>query len=241
MSPAWRLRYFEELPSTSDYCIECAKAGEAEGLAVFAASQSAGRGSRGRNWQTPVGNVALSVLLRPDIAAARTSVFPLLAGVAVAEAVRAELGAAPVLKWPNDVLLGGAKCAGLLIDAAPLRDRVDWLVIGIGVNVGYAPDVPGRPTTCLSAHGGVTAAPEFAGRILERLAVWLDGLAGDGMAAVIAAWLGFAHPAGTELTVRSAQHEMHGRFAGLGPAGELLLAVEDRIETFSTGEILMAG
>jgi biotin-(acetyl-CoA carboxylase) ligase len=76
---------------------------------------------------------------------------------------------------------------------------------------------------------------------LERLAVWLDGLAGDGMAAVIAAWLGFAQPAGTELTVRSAQHEMHGRFAGLGPAGELLLAVEDRIETFSTGEILMAG
>lgn len=241
MSPVWRLKYFDELPSTSDFCIERAKAGEAEGFAVFAASQSAGRGSRGRNWQTLVGNVALSVLLRPEMAAAQTSVFPLLAGVAVAEAVRAELGAAPVLKWPNDVLLGGAKCAGLLIDAAPVRDRVDWLVIGIGVNVGYAPEVPGRATTCLAAHGGAKAAPEFAGKILERLAVWLDVLAGEGTATVIAAWLGFAHPVGTELTVRTSQSETHGRFAGLGPAGELLLAVENRIETFSTGEILMAG
>jgi BirA family biotin operon repressor/biotin-[acetyl-CoA-carboxylase] ligase len=239
----WRFEIFSELPSTSDFCMARAKEGEPEGLAVFASRQSAGRGSRGRAWLSPPGNVALSVLLRPNMAPAQSSIFPLLAGIALAEAVASCLphGPAPVLKWPNDILLNGEKCAGLLIDAAPIRDRIDWLVIGIGVNAGYAPELPDRVATCLAAHGATATALEIAEAILSRLAARLDTLTHDGAAAIIETWTQHAHPIGTPLQVKASSLTTAGEFAGLSPRGELLLSVENRIETFSTGEILLGG
>jgi BirA family biotin operon repressor/biotin-[acetyl-CoA-carboxylase] ligase len=239
----WRLEEFSELPSTSDTCIERAKAGEPEGLAVFAARQSAGRGSRGRAWVSPAGNVALSVLLRPRLSVAESGILSLLAGIAVAEAAKAVLpaGAAPVLKWPNDVLIDGRKCAGLLIDASPVKERVEWLVIGIGINVAYAPDVPGRATTCLASYGADGAAPAVARGVLEELSVWLDVFDEAGPAVIVAAWTQRAHPVGTAIEVKSPHYNAKGAFAGLSPRGELLLAVENRIEKISTGEILLGG
>jgi len=237
---AWRLEDFSELPSTSDFCIARAKEGEAEGLAVFAARQSAGRGSRGREWVSPAGNVALSALLRPDISPVQSGMFPLLAGIAVIEAIKSVVPtAAAMLKWPNDVLIAGAKCAGLLIDAAPLRDRLDWLVIGIGINVAYAPEVPGRATTCLAAHGAALTARDMAAVVLEKLGLELDRFEQSGAAGIVPAWVGHAHPVGTALTVKTAEWAVTGRFEGLTARGELRLAVQDRIEIFSTGEILL--
>jgi BirA family biotin operon repressor/biotin-[acetyl-CoA-carboxylase] ligase len=238
---AWRLEQFEELPSTSDFCAERAKSGETEGLAVFAAQQSAGRGSRGRTWLSPPGNVALSVLLRPQIAPSQSSMFPLLAGIATADAIKAALpaGPPPMLKWPNDVLLDGQKCAGLLIDATQSNNRIDWLIIGIGINLAYAPEVPGRATTCLTAHGAETTAIALAQAVLDNLSSWLDTLANDGPEAIVAAWLSRAHPIGTHLEIKTAEKKTAGAFAGLSPTGELLLQVENRIETFRTGEILL--
>jgi len=238
---AWRLEQYEKLGSTSDFCAERAKAGEPEGLAVFAAQQSAGRGSRGRTWHSPHGNVALSVLLRPQIAPAESSMFPLLAGIAAADAINAALpsGPTPLLKWPNDVLLNGQKCAGLLIDATQAQNRIDWLVIGIGINVAYAPQVPGRATTCLAAHGAETTAIAIAHSVLDHFSTWLDIFQASGPSKIISTWLSRAHPIGTKLEVKTLEKTAAGTFAGLSPTGELLLREEDRIETFRTGEILI--
>ncbi len=238
---AWRLEQFEELPSTSDFCAERAKSGEPEGLAVFAARQTAGRGSRGRTWLSPPGNVALSVLLRQQIAPSKSSFFPLLAGVAAADAIRGALpiGPIPMLKWPNDVLLKGQKCAGLLIDATQTQDRIDWLIIGIGINLAYAPKIPGRATTCLSAHGAETTPLAVAQVVLDHLSSCLDIFQTSGPTKIIDAWLSRAHPIGTPLEVKSRDQKIAGTFAGLSPTGELLLRVENRIETFRTGEILL--
>jgi BirA family biotin operon repressor/biotin-[acetyl-CoA-carboxylase] ligase len=237
---AWRLEDFSELPSTSDFCIARAKESEPAGLAVFAARQSAGRGSRGREWLSPPGNVALSVLLRPASTPAQSGMFPLLAGIAVIEAIKhVAPGAAAILKWPNDVLIGGAKCAGLLIDAAPLQNRLDWLVIGIGINVAYAPQLPGRATTCLAAHGTTISARDAADVVLQKLARQLEIFEQFGPAGIVPSWVAHAHPVGAQLVVKTAESEVAGRFAGLTPAGELQLRVQDRIEIFSTGEILL--
>jgi BirA family biotin operon repressor/biotin-[acetyl-CoA-carboxylase] ligase len=232
---AWRLECFSALASTSDFCIARAKDGEPEGFAVLAETQTAGRGSRGRHWDSAPGNLFLSVLLRPAVTPAQNSVFPLLAGVAVAEAVQKFLppGQEPMLKWPNDIMLGDAKLAGLLIDAAPH----DWLVIGIGVNLRHAPKIPGRVTTSI---GPAAPAPKLAAEaILQRLSVWLERFDWDGPAPIHAAWLAAAHPIGTEIQVRGMQATASGRFAGLSPSGELLLEVDNRIESFRTGEILL--
>jgi BirA family transcriptional regulator, biotin operon repressor / biotin---[acetyl-CoA-carboxylase] ligase len=238
---AWRLESYDALESTSDTCVARAKAGEPEGLAVLALRQTSGRGSRGRQWQSLAGNLNLSLLLRPRLPASESGVFPLLAGVAVAKAVETFLPdyAVPMLKWPNDVLLGGAKLAGILIDAAPRGALLDWLVIGVGINLAQTPEIPGRLTTKLAAHGGHAEPLAAAQAVLNHLAFWLDRLSLSGAAPILDTWLERAHPIGTELQVRGAQDTINGRFAGLSSIGELLLNVENRIERFQTGEILL--
>lgn len=237
----WRLERFDEIESTSSFCVSQAKAGAPAGLAVMAGLQTAGRGSRGRHWESPKGNLFLSVLLRPEMPVAALGVFPLLAGLAVADAMRAVLppGDAPMLKWPNDVLLGGAKLAGLLIDATPEAGRIDWLVVGMGVNLANKPQMADRRTACLTDYG-VTLAPQASALlVLDALSARLEEFAAKGAARIQGEWLAAAHPIGTELTVRGAGRHVTGRFAGLSAAGELLLRIETRIEKFQTGEILL--
>ncbi len=238
---AWRLEPYDALESTSDACIRRAKSGEPEGLAILALRQTAGRGSRGRQWEAPEGNLNLSVLLRPRLPSSQFSVFPLLAGIAVADAVSAFLPAdtAPVLKWPNDVLLGGAKLAGILIDAAPNNADSAWLVIGIGINLVAAPQLAGRRTTTLASHGGQAKPAAAAQMVLNFLSHWLDVLDHSGLAPIIDAWQQRGHAIGTQLHLTGVHSEISGRFAGLSPSGELLLNVGNRIERFSTGEILL--
>jgi BirA family biotin operon repressor/biotin-[acetyl-CoA-carboxylase] ligase len=232
---AWRLEVFDELGSTSDTCTAYARAGVAEGAAVLALRQTSGRGSRGRSWQAPEGNLNLSVLLRPKRPIAEAGMFSLLAGVAVAEAVQPLLSAAVNLKWPNDVLLDGRKLAGVLIDAAPAGGLLEWLVIGIGVNLLHAPEIPGRQTTALAAHGVNLSPQKLARRVLEHLAYWQAAPA----KAIREAWLAHAHPVGTKLEVSTLHTKLSGHFAGLSERGELLLAYEDRIDAISTGEVLL--
>ncbi len=232
---AWRLEIFEELGSTSDLCAARAKQGEAEGLAILALRQTAGRGSRGRIWQAPAGNLNLSVLLRPARPAAQAGMFALLAGVAVAEALEALSAPPTMLKWPNDILLGGAKLAGILIDAAPAGPKLDWLSIGIGMNLAQAPEVPGRATTALAEHGLEITPQDAANAILARLARWHDAAGED----IQQAWLARAHPVGTHIAIQRAGGSLSGTFAGLSPAGELLLQDKNRIEPISTGDILL--
>jgi BirA family biotin operon repressor/biotin-[acetyl-CoA-carboxylase] ligase len=231
----WRLEIYDELGSTSDLCTARARAGEPEGLAVLALTQTAGRGSRGRSWQAPAQNLNLSVLLRPKRPAAQAGFFSLLAGIAVAEALEQCFAPPTMLKWPNDVLVGGAKLAGVLIDAAPSGQNLDWLVIGIGMNLRHAPEIPGRLTTALHAHGVTLSAPDAANAILERLSHWHDATA----EAIQQAWLARAHPIGTELSVRGLHGTQTGTFAGLSPAGELLLQSKNRIDPISTGDVLL--
>jgi BirA family biotin operon repressor/biotin-[acetyl-CoA-carboxylase] ligase len=238
---AWRIETYESLASTSDFCVERAKAGEQEGLAVLGLTQTAGRGSRGREWQAPEGNLNLSVLLRPDVKPRDAGIYPLLAGVAVAEALGSFVSTEirPTLKWPNDVLIGQAKIAGVLIDAAPAQDRIEWLVMGIGINLRRAPVIEGRLTTALSDQGGNLDAHNAAGAVLESLSRWLAVHARSGGAAIRDAWLKRAHAIGTAIEVRSGSGSTNGTFAGISETGALLLARAGDIQRIDTGEILL--
>lgn len=241
----WRLEIYPELGSTSDLCAARAAAGEPAGLAVLALRQTSARGSRGRGWQSPAGNLSLSVLLRPKDSAADAGRWPLAAGVAVVDAARPLLPepGALTLKWPNDVMLRGRKLAGVLIDTT--LDRAGALasvIIGIGANLAVAPDVGGRETACLADEGIVPPAPEkFARSVLERLAYWEGLPEPDGFAALRAAWLACAHPLGMPLTVLYGTSRLDGAFRGLSPEGHLLLQTPEGLRTLSTGEVLLAG
>ena len=227
----WRLEVHETLGSTSDLCRERALAGEAGGLAVLALRQTAGRGSRGRGWVSPPGNLYLSLLLRPTTKPREAGMWALLAGVAVAEAL-AEFGV--VLKWPNDILHDGAKLGGILIESSlNPTGALDFLVIGIGLNLAHAPTLSERRTASLS---GAVDPQVTARRILDRISHWQ---AVD-WAAVRTAWQDHALPVGTEMTLRQGDTQRLGRFVGLSDDGSLLLAEEECVRLVSSGEIWLA-
>lgn len=241
---SWRLQCYESLPSTSDFVAKLAVAGEPEGLAVLAREQTAGRGSRGRAWQSPVGNLHLSVLVRPSGPIADAGHWALLAGVALVEAlsgfVLGDASTALTLKWPNDVLLRGRKLAGILMDSAMRPGgQLDWLVAGMGANLVTAPSVPGRITASLDELTKPPPPERVAEALLDRLGYWVDVARCDGFGPVDSAWIARAHAVGSALRVTREGEAIDGSFAGLGEDGSLLLATAGKIQAFSTGEVLL--
>ena len=247
----YRLEEFRLIPSTSDACVARAHEGASDGLAILAEEQSAARGSRGRGWTAPPGNLYLSVLLRPRNAAEAGGAgqWALLAGLAFVEALAA-FDAEPdqlTVKWPNDVLRDGAKLGGVLIDAGMGtpglgKGGLNWLVIGVGANLAVAPDVPGRRTAAIQSRTDAPPVPrDVAAVFIARISHWRHVLAEGGFAPIRLAWLARAHPIGTPITVRDARGTSmaEGRFAGLSETGELLLSMGGMMRAISTGDVLL--
>jgi len=167
----WDARFFPALASTNDTASQLGREGAPDRTAVFADRQLRGKGRRKRVWQSPPArNLYLSLLLRPPLAAAELSSFPLAAGVAVAQTFLPYAGKDAVrLKWPNDVLLRGRKAAGILAEVRTKKRAVDFLVVGIGVNVNM-----GREDFDPAIRDSATSLREETGRSLSRLEVAAD-------------------------------------------------------------------
>jgi BirA family biotin operon repressor/biotin-[acetyl-CoA-carboxylase] ligase len=175
--------------------------------------------------------------LRPREEAQAAPVWALRAAVALAETLEPHLPDAGALrlKWPNDLMLGGGKLAGILCDSAFGDDgRIAWLVIGFGANLAAAPVVPGRATATLP---GAVAAEQVARRLLLRLDAWRNASA----AAVIAAWTRRGPAIGERLTLRLGAGETTGVYRGLDAGGALLLEVGGRQRSFPAGEVADGG
>ncbi len=219
------LERHDTIGSTSDRLKELARAGAPQWTVVLAERQTSGRGREGRAWQSPSGGLYLSVLLRPRDE--RVSLLPLAAGVAVAEAV-AGLGVACELKWPNDVLASGRKLAGILAEASSGSAGVEWLVLGIGVNVALdASRLPSdlrASVTSLRAEGARDADPDaVAVAVLRQLAVWYDALR-EAPSRVAAAWRERAVPWwDAPVEVRSGASLLRGRLAAVDDEGALVI------------------
>ncbi len=234
----FRLRVHEALPSTSDLVAQLAAAGEPDGIAVLAHRQTAGRGTQGRAWESRAGNLHLSVLLRPNEPLRHAPQWGLLAAVALADAVAATIpdSSAVTLKWPNDLMLGGAKAAGILAEAsADEGGGLAWLCLGIGVNLAHAPTVEGRVTACLADTGIEAPSPEsFAATLLAALDTRRTQRLTEGFAPIRAAWLARGPALDTHLALTSG---IAGRFAGLAEDGSLLLSTGGRVHALASGEV----
>lgn len=217
----------DNLPSTADALRDAARAGAPDGTAIMARRQTAGRGTHGRGWESPAGNLHLSVLLRPGAPMAEAPRHALLAAVALHDAA----GPGTQLKWPNDLMRDGAKAAGILVETEALGARIVWLSIGFGVNLAFAPAVPGRATAALGAE-----PPEvFAARLLKALATRRAQMARDGFAAIRTAWQAAGPAPGTPLTITRGATRITGRYEGLADDGGL------RLLTDAGGVVLHAG
>jgi BirA family transcriptional regulator, biotin operon repressor / biotin---[acetyl-CoA-carboxylase] ligase len=216
------------LTSTNDRLRELCREGAGEWSVVAAEAQSAGRGRGGHVWESPAGNLFVSVLLRPRLPPNRVTLLPLLAGTSVAEALE-EWGVPSTLKWPNDVLAGDRKLAGVLVESTSGATGVDTAIVGIGVNVMLDPSSLGsrlaeRTASLVSVTGSGADPLEVAAAVLARLAVWYHALRDGRAEAVIEAWRARSVPWwGREIEIWSEGRLLEGRLEGIDESGALLL------------------
>lgn len=217
--------------------------GAAEGLWLRAERQTAGRGRQGRGWESSTGNLFASTLVRLQPTDPPPATLALVAAVALEEAVSTHLfpgeGRGPAandailgpglrrgkvtLKWPNDLLIDGAKLSGILLERAS-----DAVIAGFGVNLAWHPEGLERPATSLAAHGHAPDAGIFLETLAESFARWLARWRGEGLAPIRERWLARAHPIGTALTARLSDGSAHdGLFGGLDSHGALILRLAD--------------
>jgi BirA family transcriptional regulator, biotin operon repressor / biotin---[acetyl-CoA-carboxylase] ligase len=231
------------LGSTNAEALELARRGERGPLWVTAERQSAGRGRRGRQWISPPGNLYASLLLSAPGAPEHWPQLSFVAALAVHDAVvevAAHLAPLLAIKWPNDLLLAGAKFAGILIEGE--GGGKPALVIGIGVNCANHPVDVEYPATDLAAAGATvlpaTLFAPLAVRMHERLGQWSEG---GGFSSIRRDWHARAAGFGETVRVRLAQREIAGRFEALDESGALLLRLPDgNIVTIAAGDVFMA-
>jgi len=242
LSAFFRVASFGAIDSTNEEAKRQARRGAPEGTVIWAREQTAGRGRRGRGFFSPPGNLFVSVLLRPERSAAEAAQLGFAAALAVAETVAPLLpGTARLgLKWPNDVLLDGRKLCGILLESQASDGRLDWLVVGIGVNVARYPDSVDHPATALAAAGASTTVEALLEVLAERLKVWYERWLADGFAPLREAWLARAEGLGAAIRVRLPGGESEGRFAGLDDEGALLLEDAAGCRRIAAGEVFPA-
>jgi len=228
----------ETVGSTNAEALALARAGDKGPLWITAREQTAGRGRRGRTWTSEPGNLYATLLLTDPAPPERAAQLSFVAALAVHDAVAARapaLGAQIAFKWPNDVLLGRAKLAGILIEAEGTRPLL--VAVGIGVNCRHHPPATEAAATDLAA-AGAAVTPEalfeaLSRAMLDRLREWEVGFAG-----IRAAWLARAHGLGGELRARLGARELDGRFETLDASGRLILRLADgSAETIAAGEV----
>ena len=230
----WRLVALDSVGSTNDEAAALSDAGATEGTVVWARRQTGGRGRRGRSWASPPGNLYTSTILRPRCPAARAAELGFACALAVADIVAPDR--AVRVKWPNDVLVDGGKVAGILLESAIAGGgAVEHVIAGVGINIGFAPQLPEMRYPGARLGGTVEAAlSAYTAALAARVGQWRR----DGFAAVRAAWLAKAGPLGETVDVRLGEELVSGRFGGVDGEGALLLDTPAGPRRIVSGELL---
>jgi len=246
LPPAYRLVALEACESTNDEAMRRAAEGAEDGTLVWTRQQTEGRGRRGRAWQGLPGNLFFSLVLRPDCSPQEAAQLGFVAALALGDAIGSV--APPMIevqfKWPNDVLLNGRKAAGILLESKILDGVMDWLVLGMGVNVESFPQDLDPPATSLrfeGTPGDVTAVrllEAFAPHFMSRVNRWID----DGFAPSRRDWLNHAYGLGEMVAVDLARERVEGRLKDLDEDGVLIVELPDGgTRKIAAGDVYLIG
>ena len=235
------MRHLEEVDSTNEEARRMAAAHETIPTWIIADRQTAGRGRRGRAWQSPIGNLMTTLYLPLSFDAVKAGQLAFVAGLALERTVsefigtRAEAG----LKWPNDVLIDGKKASGILLESAMRDSKVDWLAIGLGLNLAHHPDDTPYPATSLAAYtdqppSNIEALQVLAGAFDGVLRQWRNG----GFGPILQAWRAVAHGLGGPIVARLENEEFEGIFKDIDDKGALLLQnAAGETQTIDAGDV----
>jgi BirA family biotin operon repressor/biotin-[acetyl-CoA-carboxylase] ligase len=228
-----RILYREEVTSTQDVAEELARQGVDEGVAVISERQTKGRGRKGRIWASPDREgVYLSLILRPNLTPAQVAQIPLIGGVAVSKAIERVTSLQPRIKWPNDITLGGKKVGGILTEMSGEIDRVNYIVLGTGINVNtqrsLLPEPVRRIATSLAEECGERVSRV---RFVQCLLAEFEGLYSEflvsGFGTIREEWKALSDSIGSWVRVCGEVEETEGEVLDIDKEGFLLVRKED--------------
>ena len=239
----YQATFLEAVGSTNDVAKTAAGDGAVDATVFWTTHQTAGRGTHGRDWATPPGNLAVSIVKRPHIPIGFASQGALVTAVALAEAlVMLGLAEARVrLKWPNDVLVDGAKIAGILLEGEADGPATRWLVIGTGLNLVHHPAQTRHPATNLAALGLETAPQAAFAAYLTAFDRWWSRWRRYDFQVIATAWAARTyHKPGDFLTVTHGRQTLQVAYRGLAPDGALVVQGVDGLEKrIVSGEVFV--
>jgi len=238
-----RIHHFASLKSTQAVAHRLAQQGEPEGAVVIAEEQSGGRGRWGRSFFSPPGGLWFSLILRPPLQPQAALTLTLMAGVAVAEATK-RLGTLPLLlKWPNDVFIGGKKVAGILGEMIAEVDVLRYVILGIGVNVNvrresFPPDLKDTATSLSLELGHDASRSEFLCRVLEHFEAYYGLLLAHGVRPVLDAWRSLPSILGSEVSAETPEGPVQGKALDIDEQGALMVeAAAGKVVRVLAGDI----
>ncbi|HET7504155.1 MAG TPA: biotin--[acetyl-CoA-carboxylase] ligase [Kofleriaceae bacterium] len=229
----------DECDSTNDEAAQLARAGARSGTIVIARAQRAGRGRAGRSWASPRDmGLYLSAVIRPPLSLASVPPLTLAIGVGVCDAARAA-GAPAALKWPNDAFVHGRKLAGVLVEAQSQGDRLEAIIVGIGVNLTGAlpPEVADTAITLADAVGAPVDRAAFVEQLLAHVERWIDRYTASGLAAIVPEWRA-RMATGLRGRARIDGADVTGEIAALDDDGALVLRDDrGRLHRVRSGDV----
>jgi BirA family biotin operon repressor/biotin-[acetyl-CoA-carboxylase] ligase len=239
-----RFHYIRELDSTNNYARSLAEQGAAEGTIVIAEQQTQGRGRLGRRWVSPpFANLYCSIILRPTSLPVNAPLITLTAAVALADAVGSFSPVAPAIKWPNDILAGGRKLAGVLTEAVSDSRKIEFVIVGIGVNVNFAlesmpPEIRERATSLSVLTGRSVSREALLRRLIQDLDRCYGILEENGFAAIRPRWDARFGLRGQRVRVETTDQTITGRAIGIEPDGALLIEAPGGTQRILAGDVI---
>jgi BirA family biotin operon repressor/biotin-[acetyl-CoA-carboxylase] ligase len=236
---------FDTIDSTNNCARALAGCWAEEGTLVLAEKQTDGKGRLGRSWlANPYENLTFSLVLRPTLPASALNLLPLYAAVAVAEAIEHETGLSVECKWPNDLLVGGKKSAGILLEGSLKDDGLDYVVLGIGVNVNqtsFPDDIAPRATSLKAQAGREIDRILLLREILKTLETRYADIMKKGFHNLLPLWLSRTTMINKEISVTQDGTVISGIVKGLSPEGALILDAGGTEKTLFAGDVTILG
>lgn len=234
--------------STNEVAFRLALKGAEEGTAVLAELQTKGKGRMGRTWESPAGlNIYLSIILRPRMVPSKTPLITLMAAVACAEAIDEVAGLLPAIKWPNDLLLEGKKLGGILTEADMELDTINFVVVGIGINVNmtrlsFPPSIKDTATSLQEALGREISRIALIQAILRHMEQWYERLRQGRGAEITRRWKELSLVKGQQIEVTSLGEVVRGTALDIDEDGALLVQTDNTtIKKVVAGDVTLKG
>jgi len=230
-SIAKKILVFEEVDSTNTTAKELARTGAEEGTVVIARRQNHGRGRFDRLWESPEGGLYLSIVLKPQVTVEKTSLLPLIAALSVCQTIKI-FGPSATIRWPNDVLVHGKKIAGILLESETQRDKVSYVVVGIGVNLNientdFSSQIRSRSTSLKKEMKSSVDYEKFLQQFFQQFSSFYQLFVQEKFGRIIEEWKKHSDTIGKTIQITTSQDTFQGLAVDVDQSGFLLVKTTD--------------